>query len=430
MRLLFLALSQHGYGETVIGMSLARQLIPLGVQCHFVVEAKAEPVVCHGGFGYTVLGESMGPLAGQMLDDVVATFKPDALVLADYLIFSRAMRTLFLLDPWYIDRYQLPVLPIDIWGLDRRDLEMDFGGHERIPVDPRIRQLAGQLRPVPLTHPRPDADGRGFPFRISDTDGRVSRRTRGHLRTALGIPRGHRLAMITFAGWQRSPDPRYDERIHRIARRVPDLLAYYLRSLPPTTHFMVIGGVPEAFRTLPADRLITLPSCAPKRFAVLTGAADLLVSLNAASTAVAEAILADVPAVVLSNRFTVTTPDPATGGVPGTLPGPPTPEKLSEFVRTWLAGTAPLYPFRIWPLGYHRFLEPLLAGNPYADTLATAELLDEDGVMTVLEAALYDQATRASYARARAGYHRTVAALPGTCEAFTRAAQAAGLTVR
>jgi hypothetical protein len=415
MRLLFLALSQHGYGETVIGMSLARQLLPLGAECHFVVEATAEPVVSHGGFGYTVLSESMGPLAGRVLDDVVAAFKPDALVLADYLIFSRAMRTLFLLDPWYIDRYRLPVLPIDIWGLDGEHLEMDFGGQETIQLDPRIRQLAGQLRPVPLTHPQPAGDGRVFPFRLSDADGRVSRRTRGHLHNTLGIPRGHRLAMITFAGWQRSPDARYDERIHRIARRVPELLAHYLRALPPTTHFMVIGGMPDAFRALPADRLITLPACMPKRFAVLTGAADLLISLNAASTAVAEAILADVPAVVLSNRFTVTEEPP---------------EKTSEFVRTWLAGTVPLYPFRIWPLGYHRFLEPLLAGNPYADTLATAELLDEDGVMTVLEAALYDRATRDSYARARAGYHRTVAALPGTCEAFTRAAQAAGLTVR
>jgi hypothetical protein len=424
MRLLFLALSQRGYGETVIGMSLARQLIPLGVESRFVVEATAEPVISHGGFGYTVLSESMGPLAGRVLDDVVAEFKPDALVLADYLIFSRAMRTVFLLDPWFIDRYQLPVLPIDIWALDGRDLEMDFGGEETIQLDPRIRQLTGQLRPVPLTHPQPAGDGRVFPFRLSDADGRVSRRTRAHLHTTLGIPRGHRLALITFAGWQHSPDPRYGERFHRIAQRVPELLAHYLRALPPTTHFMVIGGVPDAFRALPADRLITLPACMPKRFAVLTGAADLLISLNAASTAVAEAILADIPAVVLSNRFAVTAADPGAEGTPEGL------EKMSEFVRTWLAGTGSVYPFRIWPLGYHRFLEPLLAGNPYADTLATAELLDEDGVMTVLEAALYDRATRDAYARARAGYHRTVAALPGTCETFTRAAQAAGLTVR
>jgi hypothetical protein len=429
MRLLFLALSQHGYGETVIGMSLARQLIPLGVESHFVVEATAAPVISHGGFGYTVLSESMGPLAGQVLDDVVAEFKPDALVLADYLIFSRAMRSIFLLDPWYIDRYRLPVLPIDIWALDGRTLEMDFGGQETIRLDPRIGQLTGHLRPVPLTHPQPAGDGRVFPFRLSDADGRVSRRTRGHLHTTLGIPRGHRLALITFAGWQHSPDPRYDERFHRIARRVPELLAHYLGALPPTTHFMVIGGMPDAFRALPADRLITLPACMPKRFAVLTGAADLIISLNAASTAVADAILADIPAVVLSNRFSVSgsPSDPGAEGDPETPAGL---EKMSEFVRTWLARSGPLYPFRIWPLGYHRFLEPLLAGNPYADTLATAELLDEDGVMTVLEAALYDRATRDAYARARAGYHRTVAALPGTCETFTRAAQAAGLTVR
>jgi len=423
MKLLFLALSQRGYGETVIGMSLARQLSPLGTQCHFVVEARAEPVVSHGGFGYSVLSESMGPLAGQALDDVVASVRPDALVLSDYVIFTRTMRTAFQLDPWFIDRYQLPVLPIDIWALDGRDLEIDFGGRAGRPIHPRIRQLAGHLQPVPLAHPRAAAGGRAFPFRLSDADGRISRRTRGHLLSTLGIPRGHRLALITFAGWQRAPDPRYAERFHRMARRVPLLLARYLRSLPPTTHFMVVGDLPDALRALPADRLIALPSCSPRRFGVLAAAADLLISLNAASTAVAEAVLADVPAVVFSNRFTLTEADLA-----GDLAGGP--EKVSDFVRSWLAGTVPIYPFRIWPLGYHRFLEPLLAGNPYSDALATAELLDEDGAVTVLEAALYDQATRDAYARARADYHRIVASLPGTCETFSHAAQAAGLTLR
>jgi hypothetical protein len=72
----------------------------------------------------------------------------------------------------------------------------------------------------------------------------------------------------------------------------------------------------------------------------------------------------------------------------------------------------------------------VLAGNPYADALATAELLDERGAVTALEAALFDQATRDHYARARADYHQTVATLPDTCEAFTCAAHAAGLAMR
>ena len=49
MRLLFLAVSQRAYGETVIGLSLARQLARRGVQSHFVVEAAGEPVVAQGG---------------------------------------------------------------------------------------------------------------------------------------------------------------------------------------------------------------------------------------------------------------------------------------------------------------------------------------------------------------------------------------------
>jgi hypothetical protein len=424
MKLLFLALSQRGYGETVIGMSLARQLAPLGVRSHFVVEASAEHLLRHSGFAYSVISEEMGPLAGLVIDDIVSTVEPDALVLSDYVIYTRTMRSAFRLDPWFIDRYDLPIVPIDIWELDGRDLAIDFGGQAGLPIHPRIRELAGHLQPVPLARPQPHGDGRGFPFRLAGAEGKISRRTRGHLFTTFGIPRGHRVALIAIAGWQQSPDGRYDERFHRIARRVPLLLAHYLRSLPATTHFLLVGTVPDALRGLPADRTIVLPSCSPKRFGVLVGAADLVISLNAASTSVAEAVMADVPVMVLSNRFAIAEAD--AGDVAGGLGG----DQVSPFVRSWLAATVPIFPFRIWPLGYHDFLEPVLAGNPYADALATAELLDERGAVTALEAALFDQATRDHYARARADYHQTVATLPDTCEAFTCAAHAAGLAMR
>jgi hypothetical protein len=99
MKLLFLALSQRGYGETVIGMSLARQLLPLGVRSHFVVEASAEHLLHHSGFAYSVISAEMGPLAGLVIDDIVSTVEPDAFVLSDYVIYTRTMRSAFGLDP-------------------------------------------------------------------------------------------------------------------------------------------------------------------------------------------------------------------------------------------------------------------------------------------------------------------------------------------
>jgi hypothetical protein len=423
MKLLFLALCQRGYGETLTGMSLARQLSALGVESHFVVEASAEHLLRRSGLDYSVISEAMGPLAGLVIDGIVSAVRPDAIVLSDYVIYTEVMRTQFRLDPWLIDRYDLPILPIDIWALDGRELSIDHGGQDGLPIHPRIRQLAGHLQPVPMA--RPGGSPNGHPFRLSPDDGKISRRTRDHLFTTLGIPAGHRLALIAVAGWQQAPDARYDQRVHRIARQVPLLLAQYMRSLPATTHFVLIGDIPGPLRDLPAGRTIVLPSCQPKRFGVILGAADLMISLNASSTSVAQAIMADVPAMVLSNRFAL-----AAGEEPEKLAGELASGKVSGFVRSWLAETGPVYPFRIWPLGYHRFLEPLLAGNPYASTMATAELLDEHEAVTVMEAALYDQATRDSYARARADYHRTIAALPGTGEAFTRAAHAAGLPLR
>jgi Family of unknown function (DUF6365) len=429
VKLLFLALSQRGYGETVIGLSLARQLAPLGVQSHFVVESAAEQVVARGGFPYSVLDVAAGPLARLVLDEVVANVRPDAIVLADYLIYFRTMYTEFRLNPWFIDRYRLPIIPIDIWQVAGRDTAADFGGEQEPITDPRIHELPACLQPVPIASPlagqgTPEQASRRFPYRLTESDGRVSRRTRDHIRTTFDLPRDHRLVLITVAGWQSSLDARYDARFHRIADRVPLLLAHYLRALPPRTHFLLVGDVPAALRALPADRTVVLPSCSPRRFGVLLGAADLVISLNAASTTVAEAIMADVPALVIANQFAVQATDngQATGDG-GSL-------KVSPAVRSWLADTVPLYPFRVWPLGYHGFLGPVLAGNPYADALALTELLDEEGTVTEAEAILYDKATQDAYARARADYHQTVTALPDTCETFTRAARAAGLTMR
>ena len=428
MRLLFLAVSQRAYGETVIGLSLARQLARRGVQSHFVVEAAAEPVVARGGFPYTALDASAGPLARLMVDEVVADFQPDAIVLADYLIYYRTMYTEFRINPWFIDRYGIPVLPIDIWQVAGRGTEADFGGKREPVADPRINELPACLQPVPIAAPQAGAASAGrrcqvFPYRLSENDGRVSRRTKTHIRDTFDIPAGHRLVLVTVAGWQNSLDSRYDARFHRVAARVPLLLAHYLRALSPDTHFLFVGDVPAALSELPADRTIVLPSSSPRRFGVLLGAADLVISLNAASTTVAQAIMADVPALVIANKFTV----PAGGdhGADGADGLALTPE-----VRDWLADTVPLYPFRVWPLGYHGFLGPVLAGNPYADALAVTELLDEQGTVSAAEALLYDHATQDAYARARAGYHQIVAGLPDTCDTFTLAAQTAGLNTR
>jgi len=79
-------------------------------------------------------------------------------------------------------------------------------------------------------------------------------------------------------------------------------------------------------------------------------------------------------------------------------------------------GAVPLPPFRLWPLGLHRFMTGALAGNPYADVVPALELLDEETlVATVAELADDGPRRRALLERGRT-YLSEVAALPRAAE--------------
>ncbi len=122
-----------------------------------------------------------------------------------------------------------------------------------------------------------------------------------------------------------------------------------------------------------------------------------MLSLTTNAVTVIRAILMDIPAMLLTNRFHV--PDAAAiEAVDGELGG------LGPAARTWLGDTVPIEPFRLWPKGLHAFMEPLLKGNGYLDAIARRELLDEEGVVSGLEALLHDPAARDRLAQDRARY--------------------------
>lgn len=420
MNLLFFAMSTAGYGETVIGTSLASQLRPLGVRSHFVISPVSEQVLRRSGMPSTVIEPRMGRLARLLIDEAVREFKPDAIVLADYYTYSGVFQNRFGLRPWLIDDYQLPVLPIDIWEWENTSFAVDMFEEDR-PVDKRILEMDVFLRPVPLAHP--ERAGRAYPFRLWEGSERVSRRTKEHMRTTFGLGRKDRLVLLTVAPWQHLPEDRYLSSIGTQALRgVPRLLAHYLRQLPETTHFLLVGEAPPELAALPAGRVHALPPCSPARFTTLLGASDLVLSLNIGATTLGRAVLSDLPAVVLTNRFAV--PDaPAIEAAAAALGG------LTGTVRGWLADMLPLHQMRMWPLGFHAFLEPILTGNPYTAAFTDLELLDEPAVVQGIEQALYDAATRDRLAAARARYLAILDTQVDTRTVFAEAASRVGLAL-
>jgi hypothetical protein len=421
MRLLFFALSTAGYGETVIGLSLARQLQSAGVESQFVISPVSEQILKRSGLRYTLIEQRMGRLARLLIDEQVRQFRPDAIVLADYYTFSGVFQNRFGLHPWFIDEYQVPVLPIDIWEWARTPFAVDMFEEDR-PVDKRLMDMPAWLRPVPLAHP--ERGGQAYPFRLWEESERVTRRTRAHLFDTFGLGSRDRLVLLTIAPWQQLPEDKYLSSIGtHVLRGVPRLLAHYLRQLPDTTHFLILGQAPPELAGLPADRTHVLPPCSPARFTTLLGACDLVLSLNAGATTVARALISDIPAIVLVNGLAVGTPEAVEEAGAAIGSG------LTSAVRDWLAGMLPLHKFRMWPLGFYDFLEPLLAANPYTEALTTIELLDEKAVVAGISRELYDIATMDAKAAARARYLAVLDAEVSTRKMFAELASDLGLTL-
>jgi hypothetical protein len=403
-------MASGGCGETLIGLTLARQLREYGVESQFVIESRSEMLFADGGFRATTLEPKMGALAMLLVDEVVRNFRPDCIILADYLTYCGAFKTRYGMERWFIDRYELPILPIDIWEWDSTELEVDMFVGQRMVIDSRIRELPAHLRPVPLCHP--DANGVGMPFCLAEGDERVSLRTRRHLRTSLGLGDGEVLVMLAHARWQLPTG--VDKPGHALARAVPELLVHYLRQLPDTVHFVIVGERIPELASLPQDRCHVLPPCRPSRFNVLVGSVDLLLTLNIGATTLARATLAGVPGLVLVNSASVSSAVELHEHL----------DRLgatSPWLRAWAERSLPFYPFRMWPLGFHEFLEPVLTSNPYLETFKRAELLDEATVLATLNALLFDREVRDRLAAEREAYVNLLAQLPDSHDVVERA---------
>ena len=89
------------------------------------------------------------------------------------------------------------------------------------------------------------------------------------------------------------------------------------------------------------------------------------------------------------------------------MPSPVT----AGFAQT-LKDLVPVYPFRLWPQGYHRFLAPLMTDNPCEQALRTVEVLEEQQLVQTCQALLFGEKEREAVRAGQDAYRRQLQSLP------------------
>ena len=390
---LFVALSRSGWGETSLGVEVARQVCNAGDTVSFIAHSGSVPALSGTGYEVREVSEETGPLINLLFEDCLAHDNFASIILSDFLTTNYTLQA-FGVDPTFLLRCQMPVITLDTWQYDLTGSVVDVVGVAQWQIGTWIEQVPRRLVPVPIGQPTASGAYRNLPSPL-----KITADMRHHIRRNLGVKDGEWAVLFCTAIWQQGL--KHPNSLRSIAA-LPQLLWHYLREVDSAVRLIHVG--PAALPIDPADeRYLWMPAVAPDDFDRLLGSVDLVLSANIAATTIGRAIAVGVPVLVVQNSYAVATVEEAEAKA-----GP----AVSPAVRKWLEQALPLYPFNMWPLGFREFLKPLLRDNPYCSAIDVVELMDEAGFVGTCRRLLFDAGARAAVRERQAAYVARVKQLP------------------
>ncbi len=395
---LVLALNPWGHGETSLGIRLASSLRTGGEGVVFVTTNANAPLVQRAGFRAIVLPRQAYPLLPLYIADCISKMNVGSIILSDHFTTASFLKRTGL-DEQTLARFQLPVIAIDTWDSTRgQPIDVQNHGSEA-PIDVLPASI---IHPVPFLSPRASGAYQSLP----DVPPKVARKVRKNVRRSLGISDSSQAVLFCSAAWQQGEHPLRGR--WWLADSVPALLGEYLSRID-SAHVVHVGP-----KTLPmgeklGPRYHWLPQLPGTDFRALMGSVDLFLSVNISAATIAEAMVAGVPVAVIQNSIPIYKQEDCEEALRG--------RTLSDTLRQWIHASIPICSFSLWPVGFYKFLVPVMQDNPYTRALELLELFDEEGIEQRIRRLLTDRAAREEHVQRQQVYLDEVRALHDGCEA-------------
>lgn len=369
MRFLFLAPLPSAFGEALHGARLASALVERGHAVHFAASSLVASTVSDDRVAFVPVDAALPHLDAEV-ESLVARLACDVLVLVDAAAVDKVARALAL-STERIARSAPRVVSIDCWNLVSPPAVWDYGPIAE-PLDPWLLEHTSVIRPVPIAPLAAPGGYAALPALAAP-----SSRRRTETRRRFGLPERGGVIVWPTARWQ-LPESHDQSALARIAARLHELVLPVFAALGDDVAIAHVSpsALAAAHRSSGYRHVGQLPAAA---FDDLVGAADVLVSFNAAATSLGTALSLGVPTALCTAR------DP--GGA-----------------------SRPLW---AWPLSLDGVLAPTLRDNPFYDTMSRLDPGCADEMVAGLRALLFDAELRDARRAAQASYRAAVSQLPG-----------------
>jgi len=374
----------HAFGRTVTATQIGSELVRRGgrvVLIHDVYDSRA---VRKSRLSHQAIPQVAGSLLLSFFEDIISRAQPDVILLCDGQSVARRLVESRLTSEVFTST-GIPVYGVDTWAHAESGSAVDLFGtrHHKLADWP---EGVTPLTPAPISR----LDGPG-----NVVCGLADVQAQSGLGGAQRLGRSrHPIVLMTTAPWQHGSLPP----IASLARSVvPAWIAHQLAAIP-RLRVVHVGPQKLPMRQSLGDRYQWRHPATPSAFEKILERADMLISFSPVATTMARAISRYVPVVWIRNSS----------------------QSLRvhnlALPRHRVVDDRPIYPFAIWPLGYHYFLSPVLERNPLIEGIRVVELGGDTEFMRAVTELLCSSSERSNALDRQHGYKMAVSQRPSSAE--------------
>jgi hypothetical protein len=406
-KILFVTLGHLSAGEFTIAFEFAKGLPAADYEVCFLTSERGQAYLEKNNIRHTVLKRSVPVnLAEDKLrnkaitDQLFKEFQPDCIIASD-------VYTLWYSYHWsgldfeILREYGIPLGSFDSYEFGSTDYVQDYYGGYKATLPDFMDRCDFVIRYCPLNKPV-DAPPRvkftplftevfeHTPEEKADFDRKFR-------------PSGtDKVLFMVSSNWEELNVNRFPA-LSNMLTWVPKMIMNYLALLEgPITiiHIGPQGWEPEMIQR-PGIIYHHLNFLSPRQYDVYLSCSDVLLSTNLISTTVAKAVFAGVPPVVLQNDKLINFSQ-----LEAQL------AKMPSWYQRMASEVRIAYPFRLFPFGWHGFLKPLLADNPYMDTVVRASFFQKTKTIEAIQTCLSDATARSALQEKQRSYVSDILKLP------------------
>lgn len=369
MNIVFIVTSFWTFGELLIAIEFANELRKSGDRVFFIVPPTHKDTVIRYGYNCISLIPKSRKLNMILFTEVEYSFKPDLVVLSDFLNYNFADRQ------YGIKKEDLKIFNTKIstfdnfyWTYPRKSMDT-YGFRSEIPKKIELEDYGARIIPCPIVNPDLVNEENVYTYSLikSFIDTSIKEKTKNRIK--YGFPDNKdKIILTSYAMWQNEHIK--DIGVSKFIDLSNLLFENLISELAKEFHIICVGAKDKIFGELDNIRYYNSPE--PKMFDELASISEIYISRNMTSTSMARIALSGIRCVNIINSII----DKNT--------------IIENLGKDAFDMNIKPYRYLMFPVGWYSFLKPIFNNNPYTELITQIEQFDIKQGIEIISDIIYE----------------------------------------